>query len=68
MPAQPTSLFILEDLEDVGKTSELAESDREALQAVADWIKNFVVKPHEDLGPPSSSCTAPLPMVQAGTR
>jgi hypothetical protein len=39
MPAHTTSLFLLEDLEDfedVGRTSELAESDLEALQAVAD--------------------------------
>ena len=38
MPTQVTSLFLLEDLEDVGKTSELAEADLEALQAVADWL------------------------------
>jgi len=40
MPAQTTNLFLLEDLEDVGRTSELAETDREALQAVAEWIKS----------------------------
>jgi hypothetical protein len=27
MPAQTTNLYLLEDLEDVGRTSELAESD-----------------------------------------
>lgn len=46
MPATTTNLFLLQDLEDVSKTGELAE----ALQAVADWIKTFVVKPHKDLG------------------
>jgi len=60
MPAQTTpaqtNLFLLDDLEDVGKTSELAESDREALQAVADWIKTFVVKPHKDLGRGGTVC------------
>ena len=50
MPTQATDLFLLEDLEDAGRTSELAESDLEALHAVADWIKTFVVRPHEDLG------------------
>jgi hypothetical protein len=40
MPPQTINLFLLEDLEDVGKTSELAESDLGALHAVADWIKN----------------------------
>ena len=56
MPTQTTNRFLLEDLEDVGKTSELAEGDLEALQAVADWIKSFVVKPHEDLGRAGTVC------------
>jgi hypothetical protein len=56
MPTQTTSLLLLEDLEDVGKTSELAESDLEALHAVADWIKAFVVKPHKDLGRAGTVC------------
>ena len=45
MPTQTTDLFLLEDLEDAGKTSELAESDLDALHAAADWIKSYVVKP-----------------------
>ena len=48
MSAQTTNLFLLEDLEEVGRTSELAQSDLDALHAVADWIKTFVVKPHVD--------------------
>jgi hypothetical protein len=48
MPAQTSSLFLLEDLDDVGRTSELADSDLGALHAVADWIKTFVVQPHKD--------------------
>jgi Domain of unknown function (DUF6875) len=56
MPTQTTDLFLLEDLEEVGRTSELAESDLEALQAVADWIKTFVVKPHKDLGRAGAVC------------
>jgi hypothetical protein len=62
MPAQTTKLFLLEELEDVGRTSELAESDRAALHAVADWIKTYVVKPHKDsaaLGPSVPSCLRP---------
>jgi hypothetical protein len=50
MPTQTTDLFLLEDLEDAGKASELAESDLDALHAVADWIKSYVVKPHKELG------------------
>jgi hypothetical protein len=56
MPTQTTNLFILEDLEDVQRTSELAESDLHALHAVADWIKTFVVEPHEDLGRAGTVC------------
>jgi hypothetical protein len=56
MPAQTTNLYLLEDLEEVSRTKELAESDREALHAVADWIKAFVVKPHEDLGRAGTVC------------
>jgi Domain of unknown function (DUF6875) len=56
MPKQTSNLFLLEDLEDVGKTSELAESDLDALHAVADWIKIYVVKPHKDLGRAGPVC------------
>jgi uncharacterized protein DUF6875 len=56
MPTQTTDLFLLEDLEDVGRTSELAESDLHALRGVADWIKAFVVRPHEDLGRAGPVC------------
>jgi len=35
VPTQTTDLSLLEDLEDVGRTSEVAESDLDALHAVA---------------------------------
>jgi hypothetical protein len=54
--AESTNLLLLEDLEDVGRTSELAEGDLEALQAVADWIDTFVARPHKDLGRPGPVC------------
>ena len=56
MPATPTNLFLLQDLEDPSRTGKLADSDLEALQAVADWIRTFVVKPHKDLGRAGSVC------------
>jgi uncharacterized protein DUF6875 len=55
-PAQATNLFLLEDLEDGGRTKELAKSDLEALQAIANWIEAFVVKPHKDLGRQGTVC------------
>jgi hypothetical protein len=54
MPTQ--TLFLLDDLEDIGRTNELAVSDLKALRAVADWIKTFVVKPHKDLGRAGTVC------------
>ena len=56
MPAQPTNLFLLKDLDDVSRTAEFAEGDLEALQAIADWIKTFVVKPHKELGRAGTVC------------
>jgi hypothetical protein len=56
MPVQTTNLYLLEELEDVNRTKELAQSDLAALHAVADWIKTFVVKPHKDLGRAGPVC------------
>jgi hypothetical protein len=56
MPTQITNLFLLEDLEDVGRTSALAESDLDALRAVADLVKAFVALPNNDLGRSGPVC------------
>jgi hypothetical protein len=56
MPTHTTDLFLLEDLEDVARTSELAETDLTALHAVADWIRSFVARPHGDLGRDGPVC------------
>jgi hypothetical protein len=56
MPTQTTNLFLLEDLEGAGRTTELAESNLDALHAVADWIKAYVVKPHKDIGRAGPVC------------
>jgi hypothetical protein len=56
MSTHTVDLFLLDDLVDDGRTKELAKSDLEALQAVADWIKDFVVKPHKDLGREGTVC------------
>jgi hypothetical protein len=54
--SQTTNLFLLEDLEDAGRTTKLAKSDLDALRAVADWIKTFVAGPHKDLGRAGPVC------------
>ena len=56
MPRQAANLFLLEDLEDDGSTSALADGDLAALQSVAHWIKTFVVRPHKDLGRAGPVC------------
>jgi uncharacterized protein DUF6875 len=56
MPTQTTNLFLPQDLQEVSRTGQLAESDLEALQAVADWITTFVVTPHKDLGRAGTVC------------
>ncbi len=56
MPAETTNLFLLEELEDIGRMSELAESDLDAHRAVAGWIKTFVIRPHKDLGRAGPVC------------
>jgi hypothetical protein len=56
VPAQTTNLLLLEDLEDSSRTRKLADSDLNALRAVADWIKTFVARPNEDLGRAGPVC------------
>jgi hypothetical protein len=36
--------------------SDLAERDRDALRAVAEWIKAFIDRPHDALGRPGAVC------------
>jgi hypothetical protein len=54
--AQTANLFLLEELDDARRTGELAHGDLDALHAVADWIKAYVVKPHKDLGRAGPVC------------
>jgi hypothetical protein len=51
-----TNLFLLEELEDIGRTGKLAVSDLDALRAVANWTKTFVARPHNDLGRTGAVC------------
>ncbi len=56
MTTQMSDLFLLEDLEGDGRAAGLAERDRDALRAVADWITTFIVRPHDELGRPGAVC------------
>jgi hypothetical protein len=55
-PAQTKSLFPVNDLQDVGSTGGLAQSDLDALQTVGAWIKAFIAKQHDDLGRAGPVC------------
>jgi hypothetical protein len=67
MSTQTADLFLLEDLEDNERTSDLAARDRDALRAVAGWIKTFIVRPHDELGRPGSVCPFVLGSVERQT-
>ena len=62
-----TNLFLLEELGDVGRARELAESDLDSLRAVADWIRTFVARPHEDLGRAGPVCPFVSGALERGT-
>ena len=54
--ARTPDLFLVEDLEDPGRTKNVAETDLKALRAVADWTRTFVAKPNKDLGRSGPVC------------
>ena len=55
-PARTSDLFLIDDLQDPARTTELTGADREALQTVADWMRTYVIKPHPDLGRAGPVC------------
>jgi hypothetical protein len=56
MKVQSTNLFLLDDLNDINRTSKLDGRDLHALQAVTEWINSFIVGPHKDLGRAGPVC------------
>jgi hypothetical protein len=56
MSAQSTRLLLPDDLQDAGRRSDLAATDRDALRAVSAWIEDFVARPHKDLGRTGAVC------------
>jgi hypothetical protein len=56
MTAQSRNLYLLEDLEDSSRTSNLADSDLDSLRTLREWINNFVTQPHKDLGRSGPVC------------
>lgn len=49
------------------RTGHLAESDRDALRAVADWVETFVVRPHAELGRAGPVCPFTPQAIDHGT-
>ena len=56
MALQTANLYLVQDLDDASKTSQLATTDRAALRTVADWVKSFLTRPHKDLGRDGPVC------------
>jgi Domain of unknown function (DUF6875) len=56
MSSTTMNLFLLDDLQDVTRTGQLADRDLMALQGISDWINDFVAKPHKDLGRAGTVC------------
>jgi hypothetical protein len=56
MPTQTADLFLLDELDDAGRTSALTDGELAALRAVAGWITGYVVQPHPDLGRAGPVC------------
>lgn len=54
--AGTANLFLIEDLDDAGRTASLAKGDLTALRSVAEWTKTFVIQPHKDLGRAGPVC------------
>ena len=56
MSSATMNLFLVDDLQDVSRTGQLADRDLMALQGTSDWIKDFVAQPHKDLGRTGTVC------------
>jgi hypothetical protein len=68
MPAQITDLFLLEDLEEVGRTSELAESDLDALYLNRQKSRGPLSVNHLGDGPPGRGCARAWPRTHGSVR
>lgn len=56
MASQTTQLLLPEDLEDNEKTGHLPAEDRQAIQSVSQWVREFIACPHRDLGRNGTVC------------
>ena len=56
MPAAAAEFFVLEDVEEVSRTGQFAESGLRTPRTVADWIETFVTRPNKDLGRAGPVC------------
>ena len=56
MSIQATDLLLLDDLEADGGARVPEQRDRAALHAVADWIRDFILEPNDELGRAGPVC------------
>ncbi len=67
MSTQLAALHRVDELDDVGRTDAIPESDREALRAIASWIEGYVVQPQADLGRAGPVCPFVPGALERGT-
>jgi len=60
-------LIRLQDLDDRDKTRTFADRDLGAMCTIADWIGNFVIRPHPDLGRSGPVCPFVPRALEVGT-
>jgi hypothetical protein len=56
MQTRTADLFLVDELDQPGRTSALTESELSGLRAVSDWIRSHVIQPHQDLGRSGPVC------------
>jgi hypothetical protein len=64
---EASNLFLLDDLKDGRKTSEVAAADANALKSVSDWITSFITQPNKEIGRPGPVCPFVPTALQAKT-
>lgn len=56
MSIQTSNLYLIQDLDDPGRTAGLSSADLDAMRSVASWIHGFVARPNADLGRAGPIC------------
>jgi len=67
MPARRENLYLLQDLAIYPKTKRLSNDELQALRKIADWTRDFVSRPHVNLGREGPVCPFVPPAIENNT-